>query len=196
MNTHKLRQHDADFAGIALVALLGVVGYVLAIHRPLQDSLDYDRIVQKRDATREQVNLLKVQQATLLARIEQAKATQEQLSATLPDSHALDDVLGRLHTLASQCDVVLTRLQPVGLRKEDGYHVNLFQIEGKAPFGSIHRWMTRIEKEVDYLDTTHFSIHTTKERTPDGGTVCEFECSQRFYISRPATEQTVVAQGR
>lgn len=195
MNTHKIKQHDADVAGIALVLLLTVAGYVLVIHRPLQDSLDYDHIVRERDNAAETVASLKARKAALLARIEQAKARQEQLSSTLPDSRALDDMLGRLHVLASACDVVLTRVQPVGGRQEDGYQVSFLQIEGKARFGSIHRWLTRIEKEVDYLDTTHFSIRTTKEQTAEGGTVCAFECSQRFYVSENRRESTVVAQG-
>lgn len=179
------RRYDVDLAGAAMLAVVALAGYALAIHEPLTDSLNSDQAREQRDEMSVQVASLKAKCALTRRRIEEVTDRLAKTRTRLPDSHAVDDLICRLHDIASQCGVVLTRLQPVATARREAYQVGSFLIEGTATFSALHRWFALIESGVPYFDITNFSVRASRDKDQKGNAICVFECSQRFYFSDP-----------
>ncbi len=182
MKTIDWRQHDSHVLGAGLMGTVAVVGYVLLVHGPLTDSLRYGQVRQRHDGLALAVGSLRSECDSIAGQIEETKSRAAAEQSMLPDSHTVDDLLSRLHDLGSQCGVVLTRLQPTGIEQRPGYQIRTFHIEGRATFPALHRWFGLIEVGVPYLDITHFSISTSKNKQQQND-VCRFECTKRFYFS-------------
>ncbi len=188
MNTLDWRKHDVDIAGAAIVAVVAVVGYALAIHGPLSDSVSYERAKRREKQVQLAVSALEAKIASAEAKLGANNATLESMSATLPSSHDVHNLIARIHAIASGCEVVLTRLHPTATARETGYQVIALLVEGRATFPKLHRWFARMESEVPYVDISNFSIRKANEGPVDEQVACLFECSLKFYIGAAAEE--------
>ena len=195
MKANQWRQYDVDLAGLGLLVAVTVVGYALAIHGPLSDSFRHDRARREQEEMALKVASLRARGAAIEAKIEHAKHRLSSMEAKLLDSHAVDEVIARLHDAASQCKVVLTRFQPTVASRQTGYQSRKFLVEGHGPFRALHRWFSQIESDVPYLDVTHFSIRSSGKQVSqaDGESVCHFECSQRLYLGESDAAGTALA---
>jgi len=188
------RRYDVDLAGAAMLVVVALAGYALAIHEPLSDSLNSDQALGQRDEMSVRVASLKAKCASTRRGIEEVTDRLAKTRTRLPDSHAVDDLICRLHDIASQCGVVLNRLQPVATAERQAYQVASFLIEGRATFLALHQWFALIESGVPYFDITNFSIRASKDKDEKGNMICLFECSQRFYFTDPDARPALSAE--
>lgn len=194
MTTDLWRKHDIDAVGGTVLIVVALVGYVLAIHGPLNDSLNYDDVRRQRDEMSVTTASLRAKIAVLERQIEETTEQLRHATSKLPTSQAVDDLVSRLHKIASRCGLVITRLQPMDVIKHEDYEISRFIVEGNATFPAIHRWLAAVESEARYLDVTNFSILATKEKEKSGGTICRFECSQRLYFEPSGETMTALAK--
>jgi len=195
MNPRHLQRYDVDMLGGGVLVLTALVGYALLVHRPLTDSLRYAEVLAQHEETLGKVTALKAQLHSMKSRLaEDGRSDCEEAGPPAPD--VMDDLLGKLNDLASQCGVVVTRLQPTGAAERAGYQIRAFLFEGTASFPALHRWFAMMESQVPYSDVTHFAIRGTKIGKGDEETVCSFECSQRLYFSTLDSQAKAPAQER
>ncbi|MBN1347648.1 MAG: type 4a pilus biogenesis protein PilO [Phycisphaerae bacterium] len=198
MNLTKWRQYDVDAAGAALLIGVALVGYALLIHAPLMDSMRHGRAQSQHEDVTATIALLNQKLDTTRLEIEEARRQLSVSKARTPSAQDMDDLLARIDAVASQCGVVLTQLQPMGVQHHSGYQVATFLVQGKASFKGLHQWFSLIESGVPYLDITHFSITVLDDKQRESGTgddvMCRFECTKRLYLSGSEPGETALAK--
>ena len=111
MNIKDWRQYDVDLLGTALLVLIALVGYALAIHAPLMDSLRYDEARQQRHDVSVQIAALQTRCAAAKRQTEEKEAADR--AALNAWTEANDAALTVLSWLASEA--------PIPSKVQDGY---------------------------------------------------------------------------
>jgi Tfp pilus assembly protein PilO len=191
MKTLRVRQLDVsltDFVGAGALLLIAAAGYLLLVHRPLQDSrrlkqtrATHGRIVVDLSAARNDAERIRTE----------LDATSRQLASIgggLPDADRIDRYLGRIAAIATVNGVSIDTLAPLPSQVREDYRETYVHLVCRGPFTGLHRMLRQIERELDYADVTHFSISTGEAQSAS----CLMDWSLRVYSTlAPGTAKAV-----
>lgn len=161
MKMPRLREVDAgttDLIGAGAFLAVAIAGYLLLIHRPLQDGR---RLAQARAAHSRVVrDLSAVHADAQRVRRELDAASQElaSIGGGLPDGERIDRYLARITVIAAAHGVSVETLAPLPVELREEYRETYIHLVCRGPFDGLHRMLRQIEAELDYADVTHFSI--------------------------------------
>jgi hypothetical protein len=193
MTHDDFRHLDMNITGAALTALFALAGYGLLVHRPLTDMLAHDATLGRVDEMAASVAAKQSACAKQRVQIDMARQALSASQAALRPADSFGQTLAAITEIAQQCNVEVTRWQPIGVDQKAEYIVQRCLVEGRATFPALYAWFHDLEQKTTQLDVTHFRIQSEAN---DPTQPCRFECSIRVYAGvRPDATQMALAGG-
>lgn len=175
------RKELATLAGGLAVAVLM---YVVLVHPSVQLYADLDDATAAHQQATGRLERLHAELDRLEAEIATFEKRLEALGGAPPDESRRDHQIARLTSLAQQCGIRVDQYAPVGTVNHGDYRRFTIHFVGRGTFGEVREYFSRVEREIDFVDLTHFQVAA---RPTDGVSECriEWSCQINGMISEP-----------
>jgi hypothetical protein len=180
-----LRPHEWIGLGAGLV--LAVAIYAALIHPSLQMVGQEEQAAASRAAAERELTQLRVEHQQLLSSIADYQRRLKELGGSPPLVSEKDAQIARVTSLAKECGVKVDQYSPIETVDQEDHQAVLLQFAGRATYEKLQAYFRRIEREVDFVDITHFSV----TKLPKGDTAeCQMSWSCRINGMRPDSPAT------
>ena len=181
MKIGRLELGVIDAVGAAVAVATAVGGIALLVHGPLREMAGLAAAhAEYARGLRELADV----QADKRRLDQEIDTSTQRLSAPgggLPDIRQVERYLAHVTALASANDINVDSLAP-GPYLDCGDHVTVrVSFTGRGGFIGFHRLLESIERQLQYVDVTHFGISS---RRPSEGKTCQLEWSLRIRARR------------
>jgi len=172
---------------ISLISALVLAGLIYAamIHPSMRLFSDLDKARLAKEKASKELDQIRQQQHELENSIIEQKKRLASLGGSPPTDKEKDALMARLTKLAEEeCQITIDRCAPMDTLIEDDHRAFFMEFTGRGSFSALKQYFRRMEKEIDFVDVTHFSI-TVKR--PDISPECMFAWSCRINGMRVDT---------
>lgn len=154
----KLTKQEWILWTTALVTAVGI--YFALIHPSIEQVAERESALEAKSAAEQQLETARQKYAALRRQIDAARDELEALGGSPPKASERDRQIARLTRLAQDCRIIVDSYRPVDEVALSDHTAFYIEFMGRAPYPAIQRYLRRLEEEIDFVDTTHFSINS------------------------------------
>jgi hypothetical protein len=179
-----------DAIGAAAALTIAGGGYLLLIHKPLQEAGRLSLVRQAAEQTARDLAAMEADTSRLRRQIDAGTKKLASIGGGLPEAREIDRYLARVMAIAATNDIAIDVLSPLPASDQDDHqelHVNFV---GRGSFAGFHRMLRDTERELEYGDVTHFSVVS---RDAGSGSSCRLNWSLRIRTTRDTPITKAVA---
>ena len=181
MKIGRLEFGVVDAVGVAVAVVTAVGGVALLVHGPLRETAGLAAAHAEYASGLRELAAVQVDKRRLDQEIDTSTQRLSAPGGGLPDIRQVERYLAHVAALASVNDISVDSLVP-GPYVDCGDHVTVrVSFTGRGGFVGFHRLLESIERQLQYVDVTHFGI--SSRGAPEKKT-CQLDWSLRIRASR------------
>lgn len=188
-NGPKIQVGPREWLMLAAALLMGSAIYTILIYPSLQLIGDGGEALRQKQRAEGELAAATETHEHLQHRLDAGRERLEELGGAPPSARENDRKIDRLTSLAQKSLITIDRYQPIEIVEQSDHSAFFVEFAGRGDFLMLLQYFRHIERDIDFVDVTHFSITHIENHQPPMCLVT-WSCRINGMLAEDALEPT------